>query len=108
LLAGGAMTSVMLTTCPEVFAGGAIIAGLPYGCASTALGAFHRTHCHGGRRGDNLQNYCARSPVCRTVADDPNLAGQPRPYDRSIERGSDRRTAAYASYSDRNQTAPPG
>jgi feruloyl esterase len=33
LLAGGAMTSVMLATYPEVFAGG-IIAGLPYGAAS--------------------------------------------------------------------------
>lgn len=33
LSAGGAMTSVMLATYPEVFAGGAIIAGLPYGCA---------------------------------------------------------------------------
>jgi poly(hydroxyalkanoate) depolymerase family esterase len=32
--AGGAMTSVMLATYPEVFAGGAIIAGLPYHCAN--------------------------------------------------------------------------
>ena len=31
LSAGGAMTSAMLATYPEVFAGGAIIAGLPYG-----------------------------------------------------------------------------
>jgi poly(hydroxyalkanoate) depolymerase family esterase len=34
LSAGGAMTSAMLATYPEVFAGGAIIAGLPYGIAS--------------------------------------------------------------------------
>ncbi len=34
LSAGGAMTSVMLATCPELFAGGAIIAGLPYGAAA--------------------------------------------------------------------------
>ena len=33
LSAGGAMASVMLATYPEVFAGGAIIAGLPYGAA---------------------------------------------------------------------------
>jgi poly(hydroxyalkanoate) depolymerase family esterase len=32
--AGGAMTSVMLATHPEVFAGGAIIAGLPFGVAT--------------------------------------------------------------------------
>lgn len=33
LSAGGAMTAVMLATYPEVFAGGAIIAGLPFGVA---------------------------------------------------------------------------
>jgi poly(hydroxyalkanoate) depolymerase family esterase len=35
LSAGGAMASVMLATYPEVFAGGAIIAGLPYGMATS-------------------------------------------------------------------------
>jgi len=42
LSAGGAMASVMLATYPEIFAAGAIIAGLPYGCADNlgeALGA---------------------------------------------------------------------
>lgn len=34
LSAGGAMTSVMLAAYPELFAGGAVIAGLPYGVAS--------------------------------------------------------------------------
>jgi poly(3-hydroxybutyrate) depolymerase len=34
LSAGGAMASVMLATYPEVFAGGGIVAGLPYGCAN--------------------------------------------------------------------------
>jgi len=34
LSAGGAMTSVVLATYPEIFAAGAIIAGLPYGVAS--------------------------------------------------------------------------
>ena len=36
LSAGGAMTAVMLATYPEVFAGGAVIAGLPYHCAASA------------------------------------------------------------------------
>jgi len=40
LSAGGAMTSVMLATYPEVFAGGAIIAGLPYGSARNVQEAF--------------------------------------------------------------------
>lgn len=48
LSAGGAMTSVMLATYPEVFAGGAIIAGLPYGTANSIPEAFDRMRAHGG------------------------------------------------------------
>ena len=40
LSAGGAMTAAMLATYPELFAGGAIIAGLPYGAASSMPSAF--------------------------------------------------------------------
>ena len=40
LSAGGAMTSAMLAAYPEVFAGGAIIAGLPHGSATTLQDAF--------------------------------------------------------------------
>jgi poly(hydroxyalkanoate) depolymerase family esterase len=40
LSAGGAMAAVMLATYPEIFAGGAIIAGLPYGCAGSVQQAF--------------------------------------------------------------------
>ena len=48
LSAGGAMASVMLAAYPELFAAGAIIAGLPYGCASNVAEAFG---CMGGRDG---------------------------------------------------------
>ncbi len=41
LSAGGAMTSVMLATYPEVFAAGAVIAGLPYGVASNVREALN-------------------------------------------------------------------
>jgi feruloyl esterase len=40
LSAGGAMTSAMLAAYPEVFAGAAIIAGLPYGSTTTLEDAF--------------------------------------------------------------------
>ncbi|HLN08198.1 MAG TPA: PHB depolymerase family esterase [Xanthobacteraceae bacterium] len=40
LSAGGAMTAVMLATYPEVFAGGAIVGGLPYRAATCVQTAF--------------------------------------------------------------------
>ena len=48
LSAGGAMTTVMLATYPDLFAGGAIIAGLPYACATTVPQALDRMRGHGG------------------------------------------------------------
>ncbi|NKN38095.1 PHB depolymerase family esterase [Agrobacterium sp. a22-2] len=39
LSAGGAMTSALLAVYPDLFAGGAIIAGLPYGAARDAMSA---------------------------------------------------------------------
>ena len=46
LSAGGAMASAMLATYPEIFAAGAIIAGVAYGCAGDVSQAFD---CMGGR-----------------------------------------------------------
>ncbi|MFI8500755.1 PHB depolymerase family esterase [Streptomyces sp. NPDC085524] len=40
LSAGGAMTSVMLVAYPEVFAAGAVIAGVPYACADSVVTAY--------------------------------------------------------------------
>lgn len=40
LSAGGAMTAAMLATSPDLFAGGAVIAGLPYGAAHGTMEAF--------------------------------------------------------------------
>ncbi|GAA4203809.1 extracellular catalytic domain type 1 short-chain-length polyhydroxyalkanoate depolymerase [Actinocatenispora rupis] len=40
LSAGGAMTAALLATYPDVFAGGAIVAGLPYRCASDLSSAY--------------------------------------------------------------------
>ena len=44
LSAGGAMTSVMLAIYPEVFAAGAIIAGLPFGVARSMQSALYEMH----------------------------------------------------------------
>jgi poly(hydroxyalkanoate) depolymerase family esterase len=53
LSAGGAMASAMLATYPEVFAAGAIIAGVAYGCAADVAEAFD---CMGGRaRSDSAE-----------------------------------------------------
>jgi poly(hydroxyalkanoate) depolymerase family esterase len=60
LSAGGAMTSVMLATYPEVFAGGAIIAGLPFGVATNmreALNGMFQSPSHpAGELGDLVRN----------------------------------------------------
>ena len=48
LSAGGAMTAVMLATYPELFAGGAIIAGLPFASANTLPEALDRMRGRGG------------------------------------------------------------
>ncbi|MER8446532.1 PHB depolymerase family esterase [Mesorhizobium sp. M1066] len=55
LSAGGAMAAVMLANYPELFAGGAIIAGLAYGTASTIPEAFARMRGHGGPSRTDLQ-----------------------------------------------------
>ncbi len=55
LSAGGAMAAAMLATYPEVFAGGAVIAGLAYGSASTIPEAFDRMRGHGGPSKAELQ-----------------------------------------------------
>ena len=70
LSAGGAMTSVLLATHPDVFRAGAVMAGLPFACAQTQLDAFN----------------CMNSPPDRTpqqwgdlVRAVPGTAGLPAP-----------------------------
>jgi poly(hydroxyalkanoate) depolymerase family esterase len=54
LSAGGAMTAIMLATYPEVFAGGAIIAGLPFGAARSVNEALARMQGIGTPSDDQL------------------------------------------------------
>lgn len=63
LSAGGAMTATMLATYPEVFAGGAIIAGLPHGVARDMMQALDRM------RGHNLPDAKALSALVRDASD---------------------------------------
>jgi len=60
LSAGGAMTTVMLATYPEVFAGGAVIAGLPFGVATNvreALNGMYQSPSRAaGELGDLVRN----------------------------------------------------
>ena len=54
LSAGGAMAVVMLATYPDVFEGGGILAGLPFGTAQSVPEAFDRMRGHGGPSGEEL------------------------------------------------------
>lgn len=60
LSAGGAMTSILLATYPELFAGGAIIAGLPFGAASNVPQALEAMRTPGnassGQLGDRVRS----------------------------------------------------
>lgn len=57
LSAGGAMTSVMLATYPDVFAGGAIIAGLPFGTAGNLQEALRSMFVPAARSPEVLGNF---------------------------------------------------
>lgn len=45
LSGGGAMTAVMLASYPELFAGGAVLAGVPYKCATDPYAALSPSEC---------------------------------------------------------------
>ena len=61
LSAGGAMTSVMLAAYPDVFAGGAVIAGLPFATANTVPEALDRMRGQGGPANDQLARLVTRA-----------------------------------------------
>jgi poly(hydroxyalkanoate) depolymerase family esterase len=65
LSAGGAMTAALLATYPELFAGGAIIAGLPYGSAHNvkeALGTMSHARLRQPREWGDLVRAAAPRP----------------------------------------------
>ena len=70
LSAGGAMASVMLATYPDAFAGGAVVAGLPYGVAGNLPEALGAMYADTARDGDDL------AALVRQAA--PRTASPPR------------------------------
>jgi poly(hydroxyalkanoate) depolymerase family esterase len=61
LSAGGAMSMVMLATYPEVFAGGAVIAGLPFATANTLSQALEAMRGQSGEARHQLSALVARA-----------------------------------------------
>ena len=61
LSAGGAMTAAMLANYPELFAAGAIIAGLPFGVASTLRDALYEMHHSTARPPEELGDLVRRA-----------------------------------------------
>jgi poly(hydroxyalkanoate) depolymerase family esterase len=60
LSGGGAMTAVMLAVWPDVFAGGAIFAGIPYGCATSKKTTAEASECLEDYTGADA--YLSRTP----------------------------------------------
>ncbi|MEA2752484.1 MAG: hypothetical protein QOI41_6627, partial [Myxococcales bacterium] len=80
LSGGGAMTAVMLAVWPDVFSGGAIFAGIPYGCATNKKTTAEASECLKNYAGADA--YLSRTPqqwgdLVRTAA--PSYKG---PYPR--------------------------
>src|SRR5262249_12679719 len=65
LSSGGAMASAMLATYPDIFAAGAMVAGLPYGCAGSVKEAFEAM-------------FTEQSPSARALGDCVRTASQHR------------------------------
>ena len=86
LSAGGAMAAAMLAAYPELFAAGAVIAGIPYGCASGLGEAFG---CMGGRGEEE-----GAALAARVRAASPHRGPWPR---LSVWHGSADRTVAPAN-----------
>ena len=94
LSAGGAMTSVMLATYPDIFAGGAIIAGVPYGAAKNVQQAFEnmlqcppRRRTHGAIWCEVRHHTKDRGPACQSGTAAPTRQWYRRTRARSSSNG---------------------
>ena len=78
LSAGGAMANVMLSACPDVFSGGAIVAGLHYGVAGTVGVRTHAGPQSADRRHASIRPE-RRFQAQRSLAFGFHMARHPRP-----------------------------
>ena len=70
LSAGGAMTSALLATYPDVFVAGAVIAGLPFRCAGSvgeALGAMRHCPTHDAQQWGDLVRQASPPPQRKPI-----------------------------------------
>jgi poly(hydroxyalkanoate) depolymerase family esterase len=113
LSAGGAMAMVMLATYPEVFAGGAIIGGLPYGSATNSRQA--RPAMEGRQNNRPASGWGAAVDLPRALAPGLDLArrrrpirapGQRRAAHGAMDRSPRPRQQAYAGGAGRRSPAP--
>lgn len=96
LSAGGAMTSVMLATYPDVFAGGAIVAGIPYRCATTQTAAFScmnpgsdLTPAQWGAKVRAASNWTGPWPIVSIWHGDADYTVRPANFTESLEQWAD-------------------
>lgn len=90
LSGGGAMTTVMLAAYPELFAGGAILAGVPYKCANSGSEALSQCGIDLEHAGRGRITDLSPSSWSRRVRDETNHRG---PWPRvSVWHGQDDKT----------------
>ncbi|HWN68108.1 MAG TPA: PHB depolymerase family esterase [Haliangium sp.] len=96
LSAGGAMTAVMLALYPDVFAGGAIMAGIPYKCAIGSSAAFscmnpgvNKTPAEWGNLVRNAFSFTGPRPVVSIWHGTSDTTVRPMNMDELVEQWTD-------------------
>ena len=93
--AGGGMTAAMLAAYPALFAAGALVSGLPVGCARTPLGAaLSMRQANLGRTREALADYVRSAARSRSRRAWPRLSIWQGARDRTVDPGNAEMLAA--------------